>query len=404
MDAQPEPRHSFCPTCVRHGLIALSAIAVFVVMARARPRPGAGVTRLRTAGLTSALAAVVLAVRGAEARGERTACEDERDDGLRVCARYEDQGYAACSRYEDRGYSACSRYEDRGYSACSRYEDRGYNSCREWRKNCCDWWPCSWVCEVFSWFCFAWVWISHLVCVAWVWVSHLVCVAWVWITHLVCVAWIWITSRVCVLWWWIRFPLCTLICLLRRLFTGNEVSQSRSECIYSWTVRYLITEESDCRLNLVVRIRLQPDAGITPAQLQTAQTTWEPAIEQAWTGQFPLRRSTGHCACERYAVSLDVQWVTSGEHHVVQVHAGSGRADMGNFFLNSTGGTAAHEVGHMLGNPDEYADPACPNRNVTSDNSIMQTSQRGTVRPRHYQGFADWITARTCCGYAVAGD
>jgi hypothetical protein len=177
-----------------------------------------------------------------------------------------------------------------------------------------------------------------------------------------------------------------------------------SECIYGWTAAYRVTEERDCRLRVVVRIRLEPDADVTAAQLQAAQAIWEPAIEQAWTGRFELHRANGRCTCRLYAVELDVQWVASGEHHVVQVHAGSGRADMGNFFLNNTGGTAAHEVGHMLGNADEYTDPACPARTVTSDNSIMQTSQLGTVRPRHYQGFADWITARTCCIYTVAAD
>ena len=367
-------------------------------------RPRLSGVPLRRMAVASALTAISLAMSGRGAKRERTACEDERDEGTRACSRYEDRGYNACSRQEDRGYSACSRQEDRGYNACSRYEDRGYNSCRDWRRNCCTWWPCSWACEIVSWFCAAWVWISNVVCVAWVWVSNLVCVVWIWVTKLVCVLWTWITRLVCVAWWWVRFPICWLICLLRRIFTGNEVSGAKTECIYSWTSAYRITEERDCRLNVVVRIRLQPDAGVTQAQLQAAQSTWEPAIEQAWTGRFPFRRQNGSCACESYSVSLDVQWVTSGEHHVVQVHAGSGRADMGNFFLNNSGGTVAHEVGHMLGNADEYTDPACPNRTVTSDGSIMQNSQSGTARPRHYQGFGAWITAKRCCTYAATSD
>jgi hypothetical protein len=358
---------------------------------------------LRPVALTVATAGLgALVRRAAGLRVNR--CEDDAREADRRCARYEDRGYNACSRYEDQGYNACSRYEDQGYNACSRYEDRGYNSCREWRKNCCDWWPCSWACEVFSWFCFAWVWISHVVCVAWYWISHVVCVAWYWVTHFVCVLWVWVSHLVCVLWLSIVFPACTFLCLLRRLFAGNEVSTARSECIYSWTSAYRITEESDCRLAIVLRIRLQPDSGISAQALQAAQTTWEQAIERAWTGQFPIRRSRGNCPCAVYRVTLDVQWVTSGEHHTVRVRAGSGRADMGNWFITSTGGTVAHEAGHMLGNPDEYADPACPSRTVTSDNSIMQISSSGTVRARHYQGFANWISARTCCDYAVALD
>jgi hypothetical protein len=385
--ADPDNQQSFCPACVRHSVIVLSVAAGVAGLVRRGFRRGLRRARLprsplRPAAVVAALLGGALTMRMRAAARERTACEDERDEGLRGCA-----------AYEDRGYSACARYEDQGYSACSRYEDQGYNSCREWRKNCCDWWPCSWVCEVFSWICVAWVWVTNVVCVAWVWVTHLVCVLWTWVTNLVCVAW-----------WWIRFPICWILCILRRIVTGNERSWRMSECIYGWTAAYRITEEKDCRLHVVVRIRLQPDPGVTQAQLQAAQNVWEPAIEQAWTRRFDIRRSNGRCACRSYSVDLDVQWVTSGEHHVVRVHAGSGRADMGNFFLNNTGGTAAHEVGHMLGNPDEYTDAACPNRNVTNDNSIMQTSQTGTVRPRHYQGFADWITSRTCCTYVVASD
>jgi len=305
-------------------------------------------------------------------------CDDDRQDGIR-----------RCRQWEDRGYSACTQYRDDGYNACSRYEDRGYNACAEWRKNCCDWWPCSWACEIISWFCVVWVWISNLVCVAWYWVSNLVCVAWVWISNLVCVAW-----------YWVSYPVCLVTCLIRRAFAQNEVSVSRSECIYGWTQAYFI-EERGCELRVVVRIRLQPDPGVTQQQIQNAIAVWEPAIEAAWTDRFRIRRTKGDCPCAEYRVSLDAQFVTSGEHHVVQVHAGSGRADMGNFFLNNTGGTTAHEVGHMLGNPDEYPDKACPSRTITNDNSIMRDSQNGTVRPRHYQGFAVWVSNRTCCDYSV---
>jgi hypothetical protein len=56
----------------------------------------------------------------------------------------------------------------------------------------------------------------------------------------------------------------------------------------------------------------------------------------------------------------------------------------------------------MFGNADEYADKNCPSRTVTSDGSIMQDSQNGSVRSRHYSGFAQWVSRRTCCSYSVA--
>jgi hypothetical protein len=308
-------------------------------------------------------------------------CRELRDSGIRRCAEWRDKGYKACADYEDQGYKACKEYRDEGYKACSK-----------WDRQCCDWWPCSWACKLLTWICVAWYWVSNWVCVAWYWVSKWVCVAWYWVSNWVCVAWYWTGFVFCVQW-----------CFIRRLFARNEMSFSRSECIYGWTAAFRIAEQRDCRLAVVLRIRLQPDAGVTAQQIQAVQAVWEPAIEQAWTDRLLLVRTKGDCACREYRVTLDVQWVTSGEHHVVQVHAGSGRADMGNWFLNSSGGTAAHEVGHMLGYADEYSDPACPSRTVTSDGSIMQTTS-GQVLQRHYQGFADWVSNRTCCDYAVSPD
>lgn len=334
-----------------------------------------------------------------------TRCDEDRENGVRRCREYETRGYAVCAEYEENSYKTCAEYEDQGYEACSKYEDQGYESCAEWKKNCCDWWPCSWVCEIFSWFCVAWVWVSNIVCVAWTWISNIVCVAWTWITTLVCTAWYWITTLVCVAWTIFVYPWCWLICFIRRLFAGNEVSFSRSECIYGWTAAYRIEELSDCRLRVEVRIRLVPDADVTAAQLQNVMNTWEPAIEAAWTDRFALLLRRGGCLCRQYRVTtFDVQWVQSGEHHTVAVHSGSGRADMGNWFLNNTGGTAAHEVGHMIGNVDEYPDANCPDRELSNDNSIMRNSQSGVARPRHYRTFASWISNRTCCDYEVASD
>ena len=48
---------------------------------------------------------------------------------------------------------------------------------------------------------------------------------------------------------------------------------------------------------------------------------------------------------------LDIQFVNSGEHHVVNV--GANTTNMSNWGAGDTTGIS-HEVGHMLGNFDEY--------------------------------------------------
>lgn len=330
-----------------------------------------------------------------------------------ICLRWRTTRIALCLEWEQRQTRQCREWETRQEQRCAEYETRQEQRCDRWEeerhKECSSWHP------LLRWLCLVWTWVTTTVCRVWTWVTVTICKLWTWVTVTICKFWVWVTTTVCKLWTWITVAFCTLwvtvldvfcgiVCFLRRLLAPNEVSESRSECIYGWTAAFRITEEKECVLQIVVRIRLQPDADVTQQQLQNAQATWEPAIERAWSGRFRIRRKDGDCPCEEYRVLVDVQWVTSGEHHVVQVHSGSGRADMGNWFITSTGGTAAHEFGHMLGNPDEYPDPACPNRNVTNDNSIMRSSQTGQVRPRHYQRFADWVSAYTCCDYEVASD
>ncbi|MBN1183398.1 MAG: hypothetical protein JXB49_13990 [Bacteroidales bacterium] len=291
---------------------------------------------------------------------------------------------AACKKSYQERRLRCVQYRDDGYSACSEYEDHGYSACSNWEKNCCDWWPCSWICKFFSWICVAWVWITHLVCVAWIWISYLVCSAWAWVTVTVINLW------------------CIIYCFLKNLFTTNEVSESKSECIYGWTASYRVDFDSrKCVLNVTVRIKLDPDNDITDEEVQNAMNRWEPAIENAWTNQFPIELKDGDCSCKAYTLNVDVQFVETNEHHTVRIERGPGRANMTRWFHDSTGGTAAHEVGHMFGNVDEYPADECPNRVVTNDGSIMRSSQTGSVRERHYEQFIDWISSKTCCEYGI---
>jgi Galactose oxidase-like, Early set domain len=90
-----------------------------------------------------------------------------------------------CLKKRKETVQKCTGERDEGYDRCAAEEDRGYN-------RCCDWAPC-------SWFCKAWVWVSHIVCVAWEWISNIVCVAWAWITNVVCVLWEVIKAAACVI-------------------------------------------------------------------------------------------------------------------------------------------------------------------------------------------------------------
>lgn len=79
----------------------------------------------------------------------------------------------------------CIEWGEERHQECTATADRGYNECADYRRDCCTWWPCSWGCEIVSWFCVAWTWVSNIVCVAWTWITTAVCVVWDTITTVV---------------------------------------------------------------------------------------------------------------------------------------------------------------------------------------------------------------------------
>ncbi|MBA2529326.1 MAG: hypothetical protein H0V19_05090 [Euzebyales bacterium] len=333
-------------------------------------------------------------------RDMRARCVDWQRQTQARCDRWRTEWTQRCDNYKTEWTQRCDRWRTTSEQRCDRWET-------EWTQRCDSWGPFKILCLFWVWVsttvCRAWVWVTTTVCELWTWVSSTVCTLWVWVSTLVCDLWVFITTFVCRAWVFVLDIWCFIRCALSRLLAPNEFSQARSECIYGWTARCRIDEDPrECAVRITLRIRLVAATGVTQADLANVQALWEPAIEQAWTDRFGLLLAErDSCPCKRYTASVDVQWVTSGEHHTVNVRAGSGRANMGTWFVNSTGGTAAHEAGHMFGNVDEYVDSNCPSRIVTSDGSIMQTSQTGTVKERHYQGFAGWLTNRTCCTYDV---
>jgi hypothetical protein len=164
------------------------------------------------------------------------------------------------------------------------------------------------------------------------------------------------------LWNWLRRLWCWI---LRHLFglrcddvRSQEIDQPRTETIsnapagaeawngtYGWRARFLLTlDEPTCSARVLIRVRLV--GSITAAQ----RSAWESAIEAAWNSRFRLCRRT--CCCSNgLQIVTDIQFVSSGEHQVVNV--GSTTTNMGNWGASDTV-DVSHEFGHMLGALDEY--------------------------------------------------
>jgi hypothetical protein len=155
--------------------------------------------------------------------------------------------------------------------------------------------------------------------------------------------------------------------------TGTEVTKSISECVYGWTAAY--RQEGT---HVVVRIQLVKDPDVTQAQLDAAVGRWTTGIQEKWGYHFaccaePGATNASQCTnpCE---LTFEVRWVSGGAHHVVTVHKGPGRSNMTNWYHDDSGDVASHEFGHMLGHPDEYRDPQCPDRSPVNTGTVMDNN------------------------------
>ena len=161
----------------------------------------------------------------------------------------------------------------------------------------------------------------------------------------------------------------------------TQVSFSMSECIYGWTAAYEQTWT-----HIVVRIDLNPDAGITASTMTPLQNTWENTIETRWSNVGGAAHS-GEITCP---FTFDVQWVNTNEHHNVRVRTGPAGTNMTTWDTSDTGAVASHEFGHMLGNPDEYTSGTCPGRSPVNTGTIMDNNTNN-IPLRLLQRLADDI-------------
>ncbi len=161
----------------------------------------------------------------------------------------------------------------------------------------------------------------------------------------------------------------------------TQHSFGMSECIYGWTASFEQTWTT-----IRIRIRLNPDAGISDATMNTLRNTWRNGIETTWSDQWGCAR-TGELTCR---LQFHVDWVNSNQHHTVRVRPGPERSNMTTWDTADTGGVAAHEYGHMLGLVDEYPDSNCPDRDPVSTGTVMHNNS-ANVPARMMTRFANNI-------------
>ena len=146
---------------------------------------------------------------------------------------------------------------------------------------------------------------------------------------------------------------------------------------------------------------------------------WRRGIRRAWSDRYDLVQTShsGVSGCRVYRIRVDVEWVDpeildpdareGGDprvDHVVTVVSHVDREDTNIWGLDSNGPVAAHEVGHYLGNIDEYDGTCdgCPDRPIL-DGSIMNDAEADPtgVFAHHFWLVRWWMVTRTCTSFDV---
>jgi len=168
------------------------------------------------------------------------------------------------------------------------------------------------------------------------------------------------------------------------------------------TARYEI-QYTRTQLKIIVRIKLTGETA-SPA----LQSTWITGIQNSWNNKFHIEND------RRLAILVEPIFTDQNPHHTIEVHdppaTGVARADSGNFYTTSTGLTAAHEIGHLLGLEDEYnltkedyerltGQPVPPGPTPASGytaTGLMGT--KGNLQGWHLSSFVKWLNANRLTG------
>lgn len=168
------------------------------------------------------------------------------------------------------------------------------------------------------------------------------------------------------------------------------VSKYLRSGIYGWRSSYDISFENQDLLIDIDILLVGDDPG------SVLLNTWEQGIESIWGNAFDIFDGT-----YLYDTVFNVDWGSVGTtaDHRVNVHSGTGRTNMLNWYTDRPGGwsnswhdeIAAHEFGHMFGLYDEYVGGATnPSTGLIRPDSIM--GQRlASPCADHYDPFRMWL-------------
>lgn len=135
------------------------------------------------------------------------------------------------------------------------------------------------------------------------------------------------------------------------------------------------------------------DYDFNGAQYTKVRTDWCKLVHDNWSDKFLIEREgctadkSVTCCRTKVDVALILKEVASNGADVVLLAPGNLRSNAGLWFMGDTSNMPAHEAGHIMDNPDEYADGATdPAIGINADCIMGQNMTK--VEKRHYHAFA----------------
>ena len=122
---------------------------------------------------------------------------------------------------------------------------------------------------------------------------------------------------------------------------------------------------------LTINTKLNPGAGVSEQDVRDTKIRVRSRFSLLWGSKFILHEHRTVWSDRDWLLRPSVEFVDSGQHLTVNLHAGRGNDDRQNWYMGSPEYVYAHEMSHQMGLLDEYASDSAPRRTVYEDNSIM---------------------------------
>lgn len=187
--------------------------------------------------------------------------------------------------------------------------------------------------------------------------------------------------------------------------------------IFGWTGKFDIEFKSGI-LHVTTKVKLINRLGAKPASGDPMPAVGDPVtdedkaeikkdVESKLTGKWFMHRKgcdrNKACDCDekygccKFRVRVHLEFVESGEHHVVNLFQGPGRANASNWTRVKTRDNSwAHETGHLLAWFDEYVGGAvgtAPRWKAPNNTAVMSSGLK--VPFEYYWDFRDWLKGKS---------